>query len=101
MQLEVVELLDDLLAGLAREELGVLDDRRVDLLEAEAARDLAEVREEPAPQAQVLGIEVARAARRLELVVLTASPTARSIPPAARPSARLLNTAALAAAEGP
>ena len=67
MQLEVVELLDDLLARLAREELGVLDDRRVDLLEAEAARDLAEVAEEPRPQAQVLGIEVARAARRLEV----------------------------------
>ena len=35
MHHEVVELLDDLLAGLAREELRVLDDRRVHLLESE------------------------------------------------------------------
>ena len=64
---EVVELVDDLLAGLAGEELGVLDDGRVDFLEAEAARDLAEVVEEPVPPAHVLGIEVARAAGGLEV----------------------------------
>ncbi len=63
---EVVELLDDLLARLAREQLRVLDDRRIDLLEAHAPRHFPELREEPAALPHLLGIEVARAARRLE-----------------------------------
>ena len=97
MQLEVVELVDDLLARLADEELGVLDDRRVDLLVAEAARDLAEVAEEPAPEAQVLGVEVARAARGLEQLGLAtagdyrlrAAPiTGRGPAPSATPAPR-------------
>jgi hypothetical protein len=68
VELEVVELVGDLLAGLAREQLGVLEHRRIHLLVAEAARDGAEVAEEPVSPAHVLGIEVARAARRLERV---------------------------------
>ena len=66
MQLEVEELAGDLLAGLAREQLLVLEHGRVDALEAERARDRAEVLEQPVAEAQVLGVEVARSARRLE-----------------------------------
>ena len=66
MELEVVELVDDLLARLAGEELGVLDDRCVDLLEAEGRGDLPEHAEQPAPDAHRLGVEVARTAGRLQ-----------------------------------
>ena len=66
MHREVVELLDDLFARLAREQLRVLDDRRVDLLEAHAPRHFAEVGEEPAALPHLFRVEVARAARRLE-----------------------------------
>ena len=38
MEREVVELVDDLLAGLAPEEVEVLHHRRVDLLETERVR---------------------------------------------------------------
>jgi len=64
VDLEVVELLDDLLARLAREELRVLHHRRVDFLEAEAPGHGPEVAEEPVAQAQILGIEVPRPLRR-------------------------------------
>lgn len=67
MELEVVELLDDFFARLAREQVGMLDDGSVDLLEAEAARDLAEMVEEPATAAQIFGVEVAGPSRGLEL----------------------------------
>ena len=62
--LEVVELFDDLLTGLARVERGVLDDRSIDLLEAESVRDLPEVPEEPVPLAHRQRVEVAGASRR-------------------------------------
>jgi hypothetical protein len=58
----VIELVDDLLSGLALVELGVLDDGGVDLLEAEAESDLAESVEQPASEAQVLRVEVPGAA---------------------------------------
>ena len=67
VELEVVELVHDLLARLADEELGVFQDRRVHLLEAEAARDRPEVIEEPAALAHLLRVEVPRALRRLEV----------------------------------
>ena len=66
VDLEVIELVDDLLARLAREELGVLDHRRVDFLEAEARSDVAKVAEQPVASALVFGIEVARSARCLQ-----------------------------------
>src|SRR4030095_2776988 len=66
VQLEVEELLDDLLAGFAREELLVREHGSVHVLVAEARGDGAEVAEEPLATAHVLGVEVARAARRLE-----------------------------------
>ena len=41
VQFEMVELVDDLLACLASEELGMLDHGRVDFFEAELERDPA------------------------------------------------------------
>ncbi len=61
----MVELVDDLLAGFALIELGVFDDRSVDFFEPELTSDLAPVIEEPAAKAQVFGVEIASAARRL------------------------------------
>ena len=59
---EVVELIDDFLAGLALVELGVLDDGGVDLLESEAQRDFSEAVEEPAAKPQIFRVEVPGAA---------------------------------------
>ena len=66
MQLEVEELVGDLLARLAGEELLVLEDGRVDALEGEGAGHRVEVAEEPLPEAVLVGVEVARAAGRLK-----------------------------------
>ena len=67
MQREVIELLDDLLPCLPDEEFCVLDDGGVHLLEGVEARHLPKLIEEPAPDAHVLGIEVAGPTRRLEV----------------------------------
>ena len=64
--LEAVHLVGDLLAALALEQRGVLEDGRVVLLEGERARDGAELREEPVAHAHLVGEEVARPRRRLE-----------------------------------
>jgi hypothetical protein len=66
VQLEVVELVDDLLARLPDEELGGLDHRRVDALERECARDGAKMVEEPLANAHLGGIEVPRTANTLD-----------------------------------
>ena len=66
VQLEVVELLDDLLAGLAGEELLGLEHRGVHLLEGEGPGHGAEMLEEPVAAPQILGVEVARAAGGLQ-----------------------------------
>ena len=56
----------DLFAGLAGEELGVLEHGSVDLLEGEARANRPELLEELRPPPVVVGVEVARAARRLQ-----------------------------------
>lgn len=60
-RLKVVQLLRDLVARLAREQRLRLQHRRLELLEAEQARDGRKLAEQPLPHAQVLRQEVARA----------------------------------------
>ena len=66
MEFEVVELFDDFFAGFPGEELRVLQDRGVDLLEGKAVGDAAEALKEPSPPPEIVGVEIARSARRLE-----------------------------------
>ena len=65
VELKVVELVDDLLAGLAHEELGVLDDRGVHFLEGESLGDFAKVAKEPVPKSLIFGVNVPCSAGRL------------------------------------
>ena len=64
----MIELVHDLLARLANEELGVLEDRGVHLFEGELSGDGAEVAEKPVANAQIFRVEVARPTRRLQLL---------------------------------
>ena len=66
VELEMVELVDDLLARLPGEELGMFDHRCIDFFETEAGRGLSKVVEEPVSTTHVVGIEVASAPRGLE-----------------------------------
>jgi GAF domain-containing protein len=66
VQLEVVELVHDLLARLAGEEVRVLEHWSVHALEAERPRDGTEVIEQPLAETEVLGVEVPCAAGRLQ-----------------------------------
>ena len=67
VNLKMIELVDDLLARLADKQIGVLDDRRVDLFECELSGDLAKMREEPAPQPHLVRIEIPGSSRRTKL----------------------------------
>jgi len=69
VQLEVVELRDDLLAGLSGEELGVFEHWRIDLFKAKEPGRGAEMLVEPRPEPEVLGVEVASAAWSLQAVL--------------------------------
>ena len=66
VKFEVVELVDDLLAGLARKELGVLDHRGVDFLETKAFGGVSKVVEQPISAPHLIGVEITRAPRGLE-----------------------------------
>ena len=70
--LEVVELLRDFFPRLAHVQRLVLQHGRVVLLKAERLRRAAPLAEEPVPDAHVLGVDVARAARRREVELLRA-----------------------------
>ncbi len=70
MEFEVVELVDDLLTGLAHEEFGVLDNWSIYLLEGEAPADLPKVAKEPLPKALIFGVKVPRSARRLQVLLV-------------------------------
>jgi DNA-binding NtrC family response regulator len=66
VQLEMIELVDDLLARLSDEELGRFEYRRVDLLERKSARNAPTMVEEPLADAHLGGIEVPRASNTLK-----------------------------------
>ena len=63
----MVELIDDLLSGLSSEEFGMFHHGRVDLFEAELRRGLPKPIEEPVSAPHVVGIEIPRTPRGLEL----------------------------------
>ena len=65
--LEVIDLLRDFLAGLARQQLEGFHDRRLEALESVQGGGIRPGGEDAVAQVQVLGVEVAHAARRFEL----------------------------------
>ena len=66
VKFEVVELVDDLFAGLACEQIGMLQHGRVDFFEGIADGHAAEAFKEPFSPAEFVGVEIPRSARRLQ-----------------------------------
>jgi hypothetical protein len=67
VEFEMIELVDELLAGFSSEEFGVLHHGCIDLFETELGRGLSKPIEEPVSAAHVVWIEIASSPRGLKI----------------------------------